>query len=101
MTERITMTKLGQLCDRINGARQTPFDPYAKGSDGRAIPQPGCVYVDYANGGCRFLVMTDCGGAAHFITARRVTKRELYWLGTAYEQGFAQGFMLGERGAGE
>lgn len=76
--QRITISHLQAVCDRINRATGSPLQPYVKGNDGTHHAQPGCYHLSRAYGGVSLhRMVTDGGGVSDVFGCGHVPARDL------------------------
>ena len=76
--QRITISHLQAVCDRINRATGSPLRPYVKCDDGKHHPQLGCYHLSRAYGGYSLHRMgTDDGGVSDVFGCGHVPARDL------------------------
>lgn len=76
--QRITLTHLQAVIDRINRATGSPLQPYVKGDDGRHHAQPGCYHLSRAYGGYSLHRMcNEAGGVRDVFGCGHVPARDL------------------------
>ena len=93
MTERITLSRLQSIVDRINRMMGQPLESWITMPDGRRHESvPGVYHLDGAYGGYALYRMANtAGGTSDVLGSGHVSKRELQTLMFAYIQGIYAG----------
>lgn len=90
--DRITISTLQALCDRINLMTQSPAEPYSTGSAGPNTANIGNYHLSHAYGGVALhRMMSVGGGIADVLASGHRPKREMLGLMSAYIRGLEDG----------
>ena len=89
---RVTVTHLQAVVDRINRMTGSPMHPYRTGDDGRHYANVGNYHLSRAYGGyCLDRMVSDGGGVISVLSCGHVPARELLNLMHAWINGYGYG----------